>query len=157
MNEKFTKLSFEHDVALIRLRTMILRCLGASIDVCLSSTHSSTNGQENKSSDQVNADDLDNGVDKSVSKHLDTFNNVIEELRQTYKSFLENPPERIPDVSSLARVPKNLSRFPPLTFTRVEFSGRIQRRRMFSIIFIRKIVVLFANYHRRDDARLRIL
>lgn len=94
MNEKYAKLSFLHEVSLIRLRTMILRCIGASINVSLYVSPPKPNSTANEHSHEES-----NGVDETISRHLDTFCNVIKELRETYKSILENPVEELPQVN----------------------------------------------------------
>lgn len=95
MNDEYAKLSFEHEVKLIRLRTMLLRCIGASINVCLYA--SPTKDSQNNS---TNSHPQKNGIDDSYTKHLDIFMNVIVELRDMYTSFVENPPKEIPRVST---------------------------------------------------------
>lgn len=93
MNEEYAKLSFEHEVKLIRLRTMLLRCIGASINVCLYASPTQNN-QNNTSNNHPEK----NGLDESYTKHLNTFMNVIDELKEMYTSFVASPPKEIPRV-----------------------------------------------------------
>lgn len=93
LTEEYAKLSFEHEVKLIRLRTMLLRCIGASINVCLYASPTRTN-QNNTSNNHPQ----ENGLEDSYTKHLSIFMNVIDELKETFKSFVENPPKEIPRV-----------------------------------------------------------
>lgn len=95
MNETFAKLSFSHEISLIRLRTIILRCIGASINVSLFALPLP---KMNQTANSENSSEHSNGIDGTWSRHLDTFFNVIEELRELYKSFLENPAEELPKV-----------------------------------------------------------
>ena len=85
------KITFEHDISLIRLRTMLLRCLGASIKVCslVTPQKSSNAGEEHL---------VEVGVDGIHSKNLLKFSTCIEELRETQRSCIENPSEEIPKV-----------------------------------------------------------
>lgn len=96
MNETYAKLSFEHEISLIRLRTILLRCIGASINVCLFVPSVKSNGVSNNEITHA----LSNGIDESAVKHLNIFSNVIEELKEQYTYFKENPPKSISKVSN---------------------------------------------------------
>lgn len=97
INDKYAKLSFDNEVSLIRLRTMILRCIGASINVSLCATPNKTDEIINENS-HANT----NGVEEPYVKQLEIFKGVIEELRDLHKDSLENPSEDIPRVNPLS-------------------------------------------------------
>ncbi len=98
MNEKWRQLSFEHEVNLIRLRTMILRCIGASVNLCLPPMPL----KNDQTVEGENSYAHSNGLDDSSSKLLDTYCNVIKELKEMFTSFTENPPQEVPKVGTVA-------------------------------------------------------
>ncbi|XP_065205468.1 N-alpha-acetyltransferase 25, NatB auxiliary subunit [Planococcus citri] len=99
MNDEYAKLSFDNEVSLIRLRTMILRCIGASINVSLCASTATSSTPTNKNDEIMAKEDSyakTNGVDEPHLRQLQIFMGVIEELRELYKNSLQKPPKDIP-------------------------------------------------------------